>query len=404
MNSPIPIQSTPARRAYTPLEVKRMIFISLFKNGAGASKGIPSAALSKLSMYDPNTTMPFATALSLGEDESLQSVVQKAAIEFSEHDELRQNIRYYVKSPKADAEDMRIHVGRLLDEDIKERDLLKKDPHILQRSILAKAILVVNEMEQKWLGIEIQDDAHDFKIQLVTLVNGWGQVTKVELLYFKFKTSFLRFVATLKDETRNCQIPPENITMPTLSWPFADFGDKEVQMNNGTSNTSSDIQNTKSSEQVANGNGISPENIESTQSTSATTNRHPNDKGYSLWDGPWMYRLPHIGKDGESKPSWRCLRDEKDYANMLDGITRVNSKYQAWGQRFKCSVSIMHSLDRDCQQRYFDIREEERAFSAQWEKELEKAGFFDDEDPVGDPGDDWFDSWLRNRKSPSKNT
>ncbi|KAF5869220.1 uncharacterized protein Bfra_011763ia [Botrytis fragariae] len=383
MNSSSPIEA-PSERSCSPAEVKHMIFVSLLKEGRGAPKGIPSTTLTNLSMYDPNTAFVFATSMSLGEDEGLQLIVERAAKDNAKCDKLRKDIRWYLKHP--DAEDMRKSVETLLDEDIMARGLLRKDPDILKRAILAKALFIVEDFERERLDIEAENESHDFAIQLVTLINGWGEGSRVNLFYFKYKTSFEKFERTLKDETRNSKIPPENIVMPALSWPSVSFGAEEVAMYNENSENTSGTQNT-------NRNDILTENPESIQKLSATAGRDHADKGFNLTDGPWMYRLPHTGKNPADKPGWRPIEDKDDYMVMLDGIRRVNFKYAEWGQPTKCSVMIMHSLDRDCQQRYTDRREEERAYSSEWEKELEEAGFFDDGDAVGEYGDDWIENW-----------
>ncbi|KAF7882023.1 uncharacterized protein EAF01_011803 [Botrytis porri] len=384
MNLSSPIEA-PSERSHSPAEVKHMIFVSLLKEGRGAPKGIPSMTLTNLSMYDPKPAFIFATSMSLGEDESLQSIVEKAAIDNAKCDKLREDIRWYLKHP--DAENIRQSVETLLDDDIMARGLLRKDPGILKRAILAKAFLIVEDFERERLDIEAEDESHDFAIQLVTLINGWAEVSQVNLFYFKYKTSFEKFERTLKDETQNSKIPPENIVLPALSWPSVSSEAEEFSMCNQNSENTSGTQNT-------NWDDILTENPESIQNLSATVERDQADKGFNLADGPWMYRLPHTGKDPAKKPGWRPIRDKDDYMVMLDSIRRVNFKYAEWGQSTKCSVMIMHSLDRDCQQRYFDRREEERAYSAEWEKELEKAGFFDDEkNAVGEYGDDWIENW-----------
>ncbi|QSZ28927.1 hypothetical protein DSL72_003434 [Monilinia vaccinii-corymbosi] len=386
----------PSAPGHTALDVKRMLLLSHLKEGTGSPNGIPSTKLTDLSMYDTNTTLPFATAISLGEDECLKSVIEDAAIDFAEREKLRRDIRYYIGNVgNPDTDDMRKSVEKLLDEDIMERGLLKKNPNILKRPIFAKAGMIAADMERKRLGIQDQNYGHDFIVQLMTLTDGWGQGSRVDILKFKLKTSFLKFVATLKDETRYSKIPPESIAFPSPSWPFVTSGNAELQINHEASNSTFNTQDTHSSQPGANFNGTSSEKIPSDQRESATTKRGPDDKGYSLLDGPWMYRLPHVGKDSAPKPGWKRLMNQGDYMTMLDGISRVNSKYIEWSNPSKCSVVVMHSLDRACQQRYLDSREEERAFSIKWEKELEDGGFFDDEEVVGDPGDDWFDYWRR---------
>ncbi|KAI9641575.1 hypothetical protein NHQ30_010387 [Ciborinia camelliae] len=135
MNSSSPSQS-PSAHNYTPFDVKKLLLATQLRDGAGVSKGIPSTILSNFSTYDPNATMPFATAISLGENECLQSVIEKAATNFALRDRIRQDVRYFLKN--SDAEDMRISVDRLLDEDIKERGLFGKDPNIFKRPTLSK--------------------------------------------------------------------------------------------------------------------------------------------------------------------------------------------------------------------------------------------------------------------------
>lgn len=113
-----------------------MIIDCLLKEGKGALKGIPSTALTDHSVYEPNPAFIFSTSMSLGEDESLQSIVEKAAIENIKYEGLREEIRWYLRHPEA--ENMRTSVEKLLDEDILARDLLRKDPYILQKAIMAK--------------------------------------------------------------------------------------------------------------------------------------------------------------------------------------------------------------------------------------------------------------------------
>ncbi|CAD6444836.1 6bbf1566-90e4-4599-b931-e4c0db90ab2a [Sclerotinia trifoliorum] len=387
MNSSASIQA-PSVRAYTPLEMKHMILKSVFKDGIGASKGFPSMALTHLSMYDAETTMPFAAAMSLGEGEGLPAVIENTERENAVCEERGQKILHHIQSPNNEV--MRRSIEELLDQDINERGLLEKDPNIFEKSILSKAVLIVEDMERKRFENEIQYDGHDFRILLITLIDGWGQCSKVDLLYFNYKTSFPWFMSTLKDETRNNKIPPENITLPPLYW------DNEVI-------STSSIQNINASEQSADRTGSLLSKAESAQ-TIPDTIRDPNDKGYNLSDGPWMYRLPNLSKDPAVKPGWKCIRTENDYMVMLDDIRGINFKYAEWGETSKCSVVIMHSLDKDCQQRYFDTRDEERAFGTKWEKELEEAGFFDDEEIVGNYGDDWFDHWNGIHKSPHGGT
>lgn len=198
-----------------------------------------------------------------------------------------------------------------------------------------KALLIVEDGERVKLGIEAEDESHDFAIQLVTLINGWGQAPQVNLFYFKYKTPFERFERTLKDESRNSVIPPENIVLPALAGPPPSFRAEEISMGNGDFESTSGAQNT-------NQNAISTENPESIQNASATAGRDHTDKGFNLADGPWMYRLPHTGRDPAKKPGWCPIRNQDDYMVMLDSIRCVNSKYADWGQSTKCSVMIMH--------------------------------------------------------------
>lgn len=148
MSSSSPLQS-PSARTYTPYEVKTMLLLSLLRDGVGTLKGIPSTVLTNFSMYDPSTTTPFAVAMSLGEDDDLHSVVEKATIEAARLDQMRQDVRYYMKNPEA--EDMRRSIDSLLDEDIMERGLSGKDPNIFKRTILSKVQAPLSFCPLLWL-------------------------------------------------------------------------------------------------------------------------------------------------------------------------------------------------------------------------------------------------------------
>lgn len=88
----------------------------------------------------------------------------------------------------------------------------------------------------------------------MTLIDGWGQGSRVDLLKFNLNTPFLEFVNTLKYETRNSKIPPESINFPSPSWPFVRAGDEEVETNNQAFNNSLHTQSTNASEQGMNCN------------------------------------------------------------------------------------------------------------------------------------------------------
>jgi len=167
----------------------------------------------------------------------------------------------------------------------------------------------------------------DVTICLVHLWDGWPDTPKHVNIHSPLGTSFPVFLNTLTDETQKCRIPPReplrgDEEFPNYhwhTWPEDKFAkqDKEFDLK------------MKEHEMLKWG----------TDGDAATRSkcqpRNPDEKGYSLSDGAWMWRS---SKNGKVDSKWGYITDEVSYMNMIDALKekRQNFPRDKWG------VFIMH--------------------------------------------------------------
>jgi hypothetical protein len=249
------------------------------------------------------------------------------------------------------------------------------------------------------------DTKHGYRIQLMTLINGWAECPKIDRLYFTTMNSFGAFLSVLKEETRHSVIPPENKVYPRLSWSSGDVQEDQTDIQHGITT------NGGLADHAVNGNNSAATRDINRRAAPAVGTRNKQDKGYGLADGPWMYRLPQV--ENQPKPDWAYIRNQNDYMKMLDAVKAINKKYEEWKMKECCTIIVMHvsthlygqrslqaksilyqSQDLDCHKRLEKKKEEEKAWNKEMAKELKAQGFYDSDDD--NDGESWYDWWARN--------
>jgi hypothetical protein len=148
-----------------------------------------------------------------------------------------------------------------------------------------------------------------FKIYLHTLVGGHGDNFMVTKLFFNYTTPFIYFLAILRDATQLCVIPPIDL--------YAKYANRRAYSPEPFSNSPSRRNSQFNIDQSRRG---SPAGIP--QGSHPGRPRSPGARGYTLNDGPWIYRIAVRGS-GHQGPSLE-LSDDRSYWMMIDTLKTGN--------------------------------------------------------------------------------
>jgi hypothetical protein len=131
---------------------------------------------------------------------------------------------------------------------------------------------------------------------------GYSENIEKRNLYFNYNMPFFEFLKTLRDNTASCTIPPlafcEDVAL------YAE--DRDLARTTATAPW------------------VSP---------TSRRPRRPSEVGYTLNDGPWLYKPASKHKRAPLKD----LANEDDYADFLDSLKSQGSKGEE-----RSSVVMMH--------------------------------------------------------------
>lgn len=195
-----------------------------------------------------------------------------------------------------------------------------------------------------------------FLVTLTTLIGGHGGLPKQSNLYFEYRTTFPIFITILRDSTKLSTIPPID---------FDEKGSerKELNYDAGFDNASQ----TSSTTSTYNGQSVrdgrvrtSDKDSEGGRESSSSEARNgraskdsadslpkPRGKnacGYTIADGPWLYRFVYNGQSGNNT-AYIEIKDEQSYITMINNFKGVISKDPSRKYR----VNLIHV--RSCQSR-----------------------------------------------------
>lgn len=176
-----------------------------------------------------------------------------------------------------------------------------------------------------------------FLVTLTTLIGGHGGLPKESNLYFEYRTTFPIFITILRDATKLSTIPPID---------FDEKGSerKDLSYEAGSDNTSQ-TSSTYNDRSVRDGRvQTSDKNSEGSCESSSSEARKPrngraskdspdplpklrskNACGYTIADGPWLYRFVYNGQSGNDT-AYIEIKDEQSYITMINNFKGVISK------------------------------------------------------------------------------
>jgi hypothetical protein len=150
-----------------------------------------------------------------------------------------------------------------------------------------------------------------FKVYLHTLVGGHGDNFVVTKLFFSYTTPFVYFLAILRDATQLCVIPPIDL--------YAKYTNRRAYSPEPFSNSPSRRNSQFNVDLSRRG---SPARM--WQDSHTGRPRSPGARGYTLNDGPWIYRIAVRGSG--QKGANLELNDDRSYSMMIDTLKTGNTK------------------------------------------------------------------------------
>jgi len=202
------------------------------------------------------------------------------------------------------------------------------DINCLQAKIIAKHRVKKGIALQEYPGSSDENIKNSlFKVNVTHLVGGQNAILRKTLLYFNYGTSFSLFLIALQDVTKLCVIPPLDLG--------ASF-DSDRDHQSTTGGVQSSIRNRERSSEGSNQSSqyvktpldsptlLAQGSYNPGAAANVTRPRSPAAKGYSLDDGPWIYRLGE--KNQVQRGVYMELVDHSSYVTMVDTIRERNRK------------------------------------------------------------------------------
>ncbi|KAI9047972.1 hypothetical protein LZ554_007773 [Drepanopeziza brunnea f. sp. 'monogermtubi'] len=199
---------------------------------------------------------------------------------------------------------------------------------------------------------------YGFEVLVTTLRNGHPRNRETTSLYFGYTTKYHEFIEELRITTHNSAIPPINV----------------AQLHSYDKNEVADTQSKTS--------GIAfptlPHSFTIPSGPSSPRFKSQRDvQGYTLADGPWLYRialnLNIIPNCKAGTPPDREIRDAKTYQEMIDFLKDKGEKKTA---EAVITVLVKHSLDEEACRHWRRHLEEEAA---------EEQTQYGEEPDIGEP-------------------
>lgn len=241
-------------------------------------------------------------------------------------------------------------VDTLMNEELLNFDQ-KITPKKIDAILISKKAKKIVELRKK-RDLALADTKY-FKCYVALFTNGRPESGKRILLYFKYTDAFGHFATRLQETTSNCIIPPPGVAAP------------QQQPRHGPN----------SQEPIF-------------------RKRDNNDRGYSLLDGPWLYRMSHSG-DGKFEP-WTPISCERQYLAMVDTLKKENDRNQGVEGKSQLYVLVQHSMEVGLDDKYKEDQRKQRQMAVDWEKDYKKAcedGCIAGVNP--DDKDDWGSSFAQ---------
>ncbi len=193
-----------------------------------------------------------------------------------------------------------------------------------------------------------------FLVTLTALIGGHGGLPKESNLYFEYRTTFPIFITILRDATKLSTIPP-------IDFDKTGSEIKELSYDAGSDNTSQ-TSSTYTGRSVRDGrvrtsDKASVEGCESSSSEARnprnggaskdspdplSKRRSKNACGYTIADGPWLYRLVYNGQSGNNA-AYIEIKDEQSYLTMINNFKGVISKDPS--RKYRVNLIHVCSLD-----------------------------------------------------------
>ena len=198
-------------------------------------------------------------------------------------------------------------------------------------------------------------DQKAFLVTLTTLIGGHGGLPKESNLYFEYRTTFPVFIAMLRDATKLSTIPP-------IGFDEKGSARRELSFDLGSNNTSqtsctyngrngrdvrvriSHNENERSRDSSSRARSLRDVHVLKDSPSALPNHRNNNACGYTIAEGPWLYRFRYNGQSGNDT-AYVEIKDEQAYKMMVNNLQGIISKDPS----SKFRVTLIHV--RSCRSR-----------------------------------------------------
>ena len=183
---------------------------------------------------------------------------------------------------------------------------------------------------------------------LKTLIGGYAGLPQKTNLYFDYSTSFELFLVMLGDATQRSVIPPKDFDQRSPAKRDSSIEiEPDTTSQTATSQTATSQHewqqsfNSQESKQGGPDSRVSRSPSYNSSSRSGSISqaqaRNINDRGYTLADGPWLYRFTRE-PPMEMGTAYVQVKDDLSYRKMVDNFIEIERKdpENSW------TISLIH--------------------------------------------------------------
>jgi hypothetical protein len=180
-------------------------------------------------------------------------------------------------------------------------------------------------------------------VTLKTLIGGYADLSQKTSLYFNYGTSFEVFLLMLRDATQRSVIPPIDFSETSAARCESSM-DRAPDSASQTSTSQLGRQQSGSGRESkqANERSYGPNNSSYASSSQGDTKPHNQprciyDRGYTLADGPWLYRFKREPPRDEVR-AYVEVKDDLSYRKMVDNFKETIRK----DPKYEYTISVIH--------------------------------------------------------------
>ncbi|KAE9367732.1 hypothetical protein N431DRAFT_349755 [Stipitochalara longipes BDJ] len=282
-------------------------------------------------------------------------------------------LQNYIHSCLQD-EQFRNQVGVRLDEDLNAVGMSKLTGTKTSMKEKARA-LAKSRLKRNISWVEQPDPPKTFMVMLKTLIGGYAGLPQKTLLYFNYGTKFEVFLIMLRDATQRSTIPPIDIDEQSAARRehSTDIAPDNASQISTSQHGRQPSGNGRESGQGSEGSYGTHSLSYTSSSRDASKPQHKlcssHNRGYTLADGPWLYRFKCEPPKYEGT-AYVEVKDDLSYRKMVDTFKKTFRK----DSNNKYTISMIHSMDKYARDKWEEKERENKKAEEVFSEEFSGSG------------------------------